>query len=115
MSFPINYNNKTFRPYSNSTNSETSSETIFSYKQTSNILSCKYAGGKIIEGHLIGLVNDKGEIDMSYHQINTSGELMTGICKSIPEIMENGKIRLHESWQWTSGDKSKGESILEEI
>jgi hypothetical protein len=29
--------------------------------------------------------------------------------------MKNGKIRLHEKWQWTSGDGSKGESILEEI
>ena len=112
---PINYNNKTFRPLSNSENGETSSETIFSYKQTGNILSCEYAGGKIVEGHLIGIVNDSGEIDMRYHQVNTSGELLTGICKSVPEILENGKIRLHEIWQWTSGDCSKGQSILEEI
>ncbi|WP_321538875.1 hypothetical protein [Flavobacterium piscinae] len=39
---------------------------------------------------------------------------MTGICHSKPEIMENGKIRLHETWQWTSGDYSNGESIIEE-
>lgn len=112
---PINYNNKIFRPFSNSENGETSSETIFYYKQNGNILSCEYAGGKIVKGHLIGLVNDSGEIEMRYHQVNTSGELMTGICKSVPEILENGKIRLHETWQWTSGDCSKGESILEEI
>ena len=40
---------------------------------------------------------------------------MTGICNSAPRIMTSGKIRLHENWQWTSGDLSKGESILEEI
>ena len=40
---------------------------------------------------------------------------MTGICFSKPEIMENGKIRLYETWEWTSGDNSKGNSILEEI
>jgi hypothetical protein len=51
---------------------------------------------------------------MRYHQVNNAGEIMTGICKSIPEILENGKIRLHESWEWTSGDKSKGQSIIEE-
>jgi hypothetical protein len=39
---------------------------------------------------------------------------MTGICISKPEILENGKIRLHEFWEWTSGDKSKGTSIIEE-
>ena len=25
------------------------------------------------------------------------------------------KIRLHENWKWTSGDKSEGNSIIEEI
>ncbi|WP_262503030.1 hypothetical protein [Polaribacter glomeratus] len=39
---------------------------------------------------------------------------MTGICKSIPEILENGKIRLHKSWKWTSADNSKGQSIIVE-
>ena len=111
----MNYNGKKFRPISNTANGETSEETLFIYKQDGNILSCEYSGGKIVKGHLIGIVNDAGEIDMRYHQVNISGELMTGICKSIPEIMKNGKIRLHETWQWTSGDGSKGESILEEI
>ena len=111
----MNYNGKKFRPISNTANGETSEETLFIYKQDGNILSCEYSGGKIVKGHLIGIVNDDGEIDMRYHQVNISGDLMTGICKSIPEIMKNGKIRLHETWQWTSGDGSKGESILEEI
>lgn len=74
-----------------------------------------YSGGKIIKGHLIGLVDAQGNIDMSYHQVNAEGKLMTGICNSKPEILENGKIRLHEKWQWTTGDNSKGNSILEEI
>jgi hypothetical protein len=111
----MNYNNKKFRPVSNTENGETSSETIFEYKQEGNILTSTYSGGKIIKGHLIGLVDENGNIDMRYHQVNEKGELMTGICKSKPEIMENGKIRLHEKWQWTSNDNSKGNSILEEI
>ena len=110
----INYNNKLFKVISNSENGETSNETLFHYKQTENILTCKYSGGKIKHGHLIGLVDNDGNIEMRYHQINTSGELMTGICSSQPEIIENGKIRLHETWHWTSGDKSEGKSILEE-
>jgi hypothetical protein len=110
----MNYNNKIFRPISNIENGETSNETIFKYRQTGNILTSEYSGGKIISGHLIGLVDENGNIDMRYHQVNNAGEIMTGICKSIPEILENGKIRLHESWEWTSGDKSKGQSIIEE-
>lgn len=111
----INYNNKTFRPVSNTENGETSGETQFLYRQTGNVLTSEYAGGKIVYGHLIGLVAEDGSIDMRYHQVNTNHQIMTGICKSTPEILANGKIRLHESWQWTSGDQSKGESIIEEL
>lgn len=110
----INYHGKIFRPISNTENGETSNETIFLYKQVGNILTSEYAGGKIKNGHLIGLVDERGNIEMRYHQINDNNEIMTGMCKSIPEILENGKIRLHESWEWTSGDKSKGSSIIEE-
>lgn len=111
----MNYNNKHFKPVINTENGETSSETIFVYKQEGNVLTAEYKGGKIIRGHLIGLVDEAGHIDMRYHQVNTKGELMTGICHSKPEILENGKIRLHEEWEWTSGDKSKGHSIIEEL
>lgn len=111
----MNYHNKKFRPISNTPNGETSEETIFHYKQEGAILTCSYSGGQIKCGQLIGLVDTEGNIDMRYHQINTKGELMTGICQSKPEILNNGRIRLHESWQWTSGDQSKGNSILEEI
>jgi hypothetical protein len=111
----INYNQKKFRPFSNSENGETTAETIFNYEQDGNILTATYQGGQILSGHLIGLVDENGNIDMRYHQVNTKGELMTGQCQSTPELMENGKIRLHEKWQWTSGDCSSGTSILEEV
>ena len=110
----IDYNNKTFRPISNTENGETSNETLFHYKQNGNVLTSEYAGGKIKKGHLIGLVDANGGIEMRYHQLNDQGEFMTGICISTPEILENGKIRLHEKWEWTSGDRSKGQSIIEE-
>lgn len=111
----INYNNKKFRILSSSENSETTFETVFIYKQEGAILTSNYKGGNIAIGHLIGLVANDGTINMRYHQINTNGELMTGICTSKPEILPNGKIKLHETWQWTSGDKSNGTSMLQEV
>lgn len=110
----INYHNKIFRVIRNAENGEISNETIFYYKQNGNILTAEYFGGKIMCGHLIGLVDEDGNIEMRYHQINIGGELMTGVCISKPELMPNGKIRLYENWEWTSGDKSKGKSIVEE-
>ena len=110
----INYNGKIFRPIRNTENGETSSETKFCYKQEGNLLTSEYSGGQIRKGHLIGLVDETGKIEMRYHQVNKQGELMAGQCTSIPEILPSGKIRLHEKWKWTSGDQSEGESLLEE-
>ncbi len=111
----MNYNNKKFRPIRNSENGETTTDTIFEYKQSGNIITSEYQGGQIIKGHLIGVVDKDGNIDIRYHQVNKKGELMTGICRSSPELIKEGKIRLHENWKWTSGDRSIGSSILEEI
>jgi len=110
----LNYNGKTFRPIETSENSETSNDTVFKYKQNGNVLTSNYSGVNIKQGHLIGIVYEDGTIEMRYHQVNSDGNLMTGICYSTPEILPNGKIRLHEKWKWTSGDKSEGESIIEE-
>jgi len=111
----MNYNNKQFRIVTNSENGELDDTLVFHYQQEGNRLSCQYSGGNVAKGHLLGTVNEKGSIYMSYHQINLEGELKTGICNSVPVLMPNGKIRLHEAWQWTSGDLSKGTSVLEEV
>lgn len=111
----INYHNRKFKPVTNSDNGEVDGEMVFHYKHTGSIVTSDYSGANIISGHLIALVDDDGTLDMRYHQVNSKHELMTGTCKSRPEIMSNGKIRLHEKWQWTSGDFSQGSSILEEV
>lgn len=111
----VNYHNKRFRPVSNTDNGETSAETEFHYLQKGDVISGTYNGGDIVLGNLIAVVSESGELDMRYQQVNKKGELMTGICQSTPEILPNGKIRLHEKWQWTSGDKSSGESVIEEV
>ncbi|ARK13114.1 n-acetylglutamate synthase [Fibrivirga algicola] len=111
----MNYNNKIFRAVRNTANGETSTATIFYYEQTGNILTGKYCGGRIVTGQLLGLVGEDGQLDFRYQQINTDGQLMTGCCQSTPEVLPTGKIRLHETWRWTSGDESSGTSTVDEI
>lgn len=111
----MNYDQKNFRAITNTNNGETSSDTVFHYHQTGEILTGEYRGGEIVSGQLLGLVDLKGNIKMNYHHINQAGEIKSGTCKSTPELLENGKIRLHESWQWSSGEATMGESIIEEI
>ena len=50
---------------------------VFVYQQKGGFLKSTYYGGNSIERHLSGLVADDGAINMSYHEINKNGELMT--------------------------------------
>lgn len=111
----IKYHNKTFRPAAASINGDVNTETVFIYRQDGNIVTASYAGGNVLSGHLIALADEQGNLDMRYHHINTQNELMTGTCTSTPVVLGNGKIILNEKWQWTSGDMSRGESVIEEI
>jgi hypothetical protein len=111
----INYHGKKFASVQNSKTGEVTSETVFHYHQKDNLVWAEYEGGEIVFGTLIAKIDQDGKLDMRYHHLNKSGDLMTGRCHSTPEILPGGKIRLHEKWHWTSGDLSDGESIIEEI
>ena len=111
----INYHQKIFKSIANSDNGEVDQETRFHYQQQGNVVWAEYSGGTILKGFLVAKVLENNVLDMRYEHINQVAELMTGICISIPEILADGRIRLHEKWQWTSGDLSSGESIIEEI
>ncbi|KPI38124.1 uncharacterized protein AB675_1043 [Cyphellophora attinorum] len=111
------YANRILTSKSNTPNGEVSPLTTFHYIQapsTPHIVSATYSGGSIVQGHLIGTLKENA-LRMVYHHVNDKGEVMTGRCTSTPEVLEDGRLRLHESWEWTSGGVGKGESVVEEI
>ena len=110
-----NLDGKVFRSVSNTENGEVGAETLFHYRQNADIVTADYSGGRIVAGHLIAKVLADGRLDMRYHHVNDEGELMLGQCISSPERLPDGRLRLHEKWQWLSGDLSSGESAIEEV
>lgn len=110
----INYDARTFASFRNSEAGEVGADTLFHYHQCENIVWAEYSGGEIVRGQLIAICTD-GVLDMRYHHVNKQGSLMTGVCTSTPETLPDGRIRLHEKWQWTSGDRSSGQSVIEEV
>ncbi|HEX8556660.1 MAG TPA: hypothetical protein VF668_01085 [Pyrinomonadaceae bacterium] len=111
----VNYNERFFAPVSNTDNGEAGPSTTFHYRQAGGVVWATYEGGDISFGTLIATVDEAGRLDMRYSHVNRGGELMTGRCESTPEALPDGRLRLHERWQWTSGDNSRGESIVEEV
>jgi hypothetical protein len=111
----ISYDNKKFSSVENSASGEVSEATVFHYHQKDDLVWAEYSGGAIVFGQLIARADENGNLEMRYQHLNTNGELMTDVCRSTPEILPDGRLRLHEKWRWTSGDLSAGESVVEEI
>jgi hypothetical protein len=111
----ISYDNRQFQGVANTANGEVSDRTTFHYRQRGDVVWATYEGGGVRMGTLIATVDEAGGLDMRYAHVNASGDLMTGTCRSTPEVLLDGRLRLHERWRWTSGDESAGESVVEEI
>ncbi len=111
----INYDGRIFHAIANSENGEVSAATVFHYHQDGDLFWSEYGGGEIRKGSMIGLVHQDGSLEFVYHHLNTHGVLRTGKCSSTPEILHNGKIRLHENWRWNDGSREEGTSTVEEV
>jgi hypothetical protein len=111
----IDYNGRVFRSVSNSGSGDVGEETLFHYQQRGSVVWATYAGGAVEFGTLVATVSDTGILDTRYSHVKATGELATGVCVSTPEVLSDGRMRLHETWQWTSGDLSTGQSVIEEV
>jgi hypothetical protein len=111
----VDYEGRRFRSVENSATGEVGPETVFDYSQDGGVVSATYEGGGVRSGVLIATADADGNLDARYAHVNASGGLMTGECRSTPEVLSDGRIRLHEEWRWTSGDGSSGRSVVEEI
>lgn len=111
----INYDGKAFAAVMNSESGEVSGATVFHYHQDKEVFWAEYSGGEILRGFMIGLVGPQGQIDFNYQHLNVGRQIRLGKCRSTPEIMQDGRIRLHEAWQWLDGEGQKGTSVIEEL
>ena len=111
----FDYDGRRFRAVENSGSGEVGGETVFAYWQAGDLVWATYSGGAIRLGHLVALMGENGELEMRSHHVNAAGDLQTGVCHSVPSVLPDGRYQLAETWQWTSGDRSRGTSLLEEI
>ena len=110
----IDYEGRRFRPVSNTPNGEVNAGTLFHYSQSGDLFTATYQGGGIRHGSMTGLCNGDGSLRFCYQHVSDGGELRSGFCESTPEVLADGRIRLHERWHWTHGLHSEGTSIVEE-
>jgi hypothetical protein len=111
----MNYDGRVFRPVQNTPNGEVNGETLFEYRQVGDLFEATYRGGGIRSGQMVGRVLEGDCLEFLYQHLTDEGQLRSGRCHSTPTMLEDGRIRLSEQWQWSSGDQSVGTSVVEEV
>jgi hypothetical protein len=87
--------------------------TRFTYHEQDGRVWAEYAGGDVVRGHLVGTrVGDR--LDFRYVQLKRDGTTASGHCLTDVVLLEDGRVRLEESWEWESGEGS-GTSVVEEL
>jgi hypothetical protein len=112
---PMILNNRIFAAAFNTPNGDCNSGTQFHYRQDGGRVWATYAGGRVQFGSLVAIGDAEGCLDMRYQHVDAGGQLRTGKCRATLETLADGRVRLHERWQWTNGDLSEGQSIVEEL
>jgi hypothetical protein len=111
----ISYDGKAFRSASNSAAGDVGPDTTFQYHQSGDLVWATYTGGAIRFGTLIATADGAGSLDMRYQHLAMDGSFRSGRGRSWPERLPDGRLRLHEHWQWTAGKEGAGVSVVEEI
>jgi hypothetical protein len=111
----VDYDARVFRSVANSDGGDVNEETTFHYHQRDNVVWATYAGGSVVFGTLLAKPDEFGNLDMRYQHVSVDGSFKSGRCQSRPERLPDGRLRLHERWQWTDGADGQGVSIVEEV
>lgn len=74
-------------------------------------VTATYAGGTVVAGSLTGR-RDGRDLEFGFTQIERNGVITTGRADARLEVLDDGRLRLHESWKV---DAVAGTSTLEEL
>lgn len=103
-----------FRDVSPEHQGDVGDDTHFEYREDPDgIVHAQYRGGAIRLGYLVGTrVGD--HLDFRYTHVTSTGETASGRCRSRINVLDDGRVRMHESWEWTS-QPGAGTSVIEEV
>jgi hypothetical protein len=111
----INYNDRRFSGSANGGYGDFTAKTEFHYRHERAVVWGTYKGGGVLFGTLIATIDESGCLEMRWQHISKKRELKEGTCLSVPEILADGRLRLHQVWCPTTGAQAEGTSTIEEI
>jgi hypothetical protein len=109
----ISYHDKRFVGVVNYDDADLTKEVRFHYRQNGRTVWGTFEGGRVRFGTLVADVLDGDQLEMVWQYLNVDGEFVGGTCRSVPELLPDGRLRLHESWTVIGGES--GTSVIEEV
>ncbi len=103
---------RTFVGVTNTGDGEVDDATVFDYHERDGLVWAEYAGGTIRLGRLTGTRNGD-TLDFRYVHVSADGSTSSGHCLAQLELLPDGRLRSHESWEWESRPGT-GTSVVEE-
>jgi hypothetical protein len=108
----FNYNGKRFR---STTAGPDGDSPVALYRQDGDLVWAEFAGHDVRRGLLAGTCAPDGTLTFAYCMVLNSGEVISGRCASTPQLLDDGRIRLHEKWERYGPHTASGISYLEEV
>lgn len=112
MADVINYDGKRFRKVLADRADEAPTAL---YRQQDDLVWAQFTGGDVRCGSLAGTCDAQGVISFSYSMVLDDGRVISGHSVNTPEILADGRVRLHERWERYGAHAASGISSLEEV
>lgn len=109
---PTSYHGRRFRPVADGTGEHTRTAHYF---QDGDLLWGEFTGGHARRGTLVGRCRPDGSLDFAYCMVLDDGRIISGQCRSTPQLLPDGRVLLHEVWQRFGEHAASGTSRIEEI
>jgi hypothetical protein len=109
----IDYDGRTFSPVGHDPGD--GEVPVASYRQRGDLVWADFSGGRVRRGSLTGVCGPDDKLEFVYTMVLADGSLIAGHCESTPELLPDGRIRLHERWERYGPQAATGVSQLEEI
>ena len=107
----IDYDGRRFSPVTG----KPGPTTVAHYHQTEDLVWGEFAGGDVRRGSIAGTSAPDGVLRFAYCMVLDNGTVVTGLCRSVPEVLDDGRVRLTEYWERFGSEASSGISTLEEL
>lgn len=107
----INYDGRRFSPVTG----QPGPRPVAHYHQRGEVIWAEFGGGDVRRGSLSGTATADGELYFGYCMTRAGGQVIAGLCRSVPHLLPDGRVRLTEYWERFGPAADRGVSVLEEL